>query len=119
MRTFVLSALLALGLAGPATAAERTDLVPKVPNERFASMAIVHVATDPAGDQNLTEIQLGDAVHIQQPHGGSPSRCQTADVAANDVDDEVSFPGVQTRIEQVDAPVENALLRFRMVREGG
>jgi alkanesulfonate monooxygenase SsuD/methylene tetrahydromethanopterin reductase-like flavin-dependent oxidoreductase (luciferase family) len=29
--------------------AQRTDLVPKVPNERFASMAIVHVATDPAG----------------------------------------------------------------------
>jgi alkanesulfonate monooxygenase SsuD/methylene tetrahydromethanopterin reductase-like flavin-dependent oxidoreductase (luciferase family) len=28
--------------------AQRTDLIPKVPNERFASMAIVHVATDPA-----------------------------------------------------------------------
>jgi alkanesulfonate monooxygenase SsuD/methylene tetrahydromethanopterin reductase-like flavin-dependent oxidoreductase (luciferase family) len=30
-------------------AAQRSDLIPKVPNERFASMAIVHVATDPAG----------------------------------------------------------------------
>jgi len=29
-------------------AAQRSDLIPKVPNERFASMAIVHVATNPA-----------------------------------------------------------------------
>jgi alkanesulfonate monooxygenase SsuD/methylene tetrahydromethanopterin reductase-like flavin-dependent oxidoreductase (luciferase family) len=32
-----------------AASASRTDLVPKVPNEQFAAMAIVHVATDPAG----------------------------------------------------------------------